>query len=132
MRTPSSSPVRSATSAITCHSGRTPEPLSWSGPFGRPIAGRRRCTRPSGWVIVLLLGVGLGGEDDVGVLADRVREHGVDRDHGLGGAERGLPGGAVGNARSGSAWCSQTVDSSPPASAAAMPAASLAGSASVS
>ena len=50
----------------------------------RPIAGRRRWTRPSGWTKrALLLRVGLAGEDDVGVLAQRVGEHGVDRDDGV-------------------------------------------------
>ena len=48
--TPRSSPARSATSAITCQPARTPPP--WVAPLARPIAARRRCTRPSGCVSV--------------------------------------------------------------------------------
>ena len=43
----------------------------------------------------LLLGVGLGGEDDVGVLAHGLGQHRLVRDHGLRGAERRLPQRAV-------------------------------------
>ena len=37
---------------MTCQSGRTPEPGIPLRPLGRPIATRRRCTRPSRLVTV--------------------------------------------------------------------------------
>ena len=45
---PGSWPSARATSASTCHSARTPLPGMPPAPRGRPIAWRRRCTRPSG------------------------------------------------------------------------------------
>ena len=37
---------------MTCQTGRTPEPGMPLRPFGRPIATRSRCTRPSRLVTV--------------------------------------------------------------------------------
>ena len=64
-------PARAATSAMTCQPARTPLPGA-----GRPRAADRRAQALEAAVGMreraLLLGVRLGGEDDVGVLARRV------------------------------------------------------------
>ena len=77
---------------MTCHSGRTPVPGWPAAARGRPIAGPQPLHAPVRMhERALLLGVGLGGEDDVGVLADRVGQQRVDGDHGLRGAQRAVP-----------------------------------------
>ncbi len=81
---------------MTCQSGRTPE-------AGRAVGGARTADRGPQPLHApvrvherpLLLGVRLGGEDDVGELAHRVGQLRLDGDHGLRGAERALPQGAV-------------------------------------
>ena len=82
---------------MTCQTGRTPEP-------GMPLAALRPADRHPQALHApvevgdraLLLGIRLAGEDDVGVLAHGLGHHALDRDHGLGGAERLLPQRAVG------------------------------------
>ena len=83
-----------ATSAITCQPARTPAPSARRPSGGRSRA-RRRCSAAVGVrERALLLGVGLGGEDDVGVLAQRVGQHRLVRDHGLRGAAAPPPSAA--------------------------------------
>ena len=124
MRTPRSSPARSATSAMTCHSGRTPRAALAVAALRPPDRGPQALHAAVGVrERALLLGVGLGGEDDVGVLADRVGQHRVDARSRSGRCSSAASQAArSGWVRSGSAWSSQTRRELAAASAAAMPA----------
>ncbi len=72
----------------------------------------------------LLLGVALGREDHVRVLAQALGEERRVGDHRGRAIERGRPGGAIAPSATGSAWTSQRALRSPAAAAAAMPAVS--------
>ena len=108
-------------------------PAGRRGRAGWPIAGPQPLQAPVGMrERAFLLGIGLGGEDDVGVLAHRLGQLRLDGDHGLRGAERAVPQRrGSGSCAAGRRGAARSLCRSPLARPSAMPSASRPGAASV-